>query len=94
MILHNLEINCVVRILTNFYLLESAHRIGRLAALLLKQCPLISELRLHDNHNSICVVAEDLSHIDTKTKIKSYCGLSVLKNAVMVRKLNAFFELL
>lgn len=52
--------------------------------MLLKQCPLISELRLYDKDDSICVVAEDLSHIDTKTKVKSYCGISVLKHAVLV----------
>lgn len=75
-------------------MLDGTHKVGRLTALLLKQCPLISELRLHDNHNSICLVAEDLSHIDTKTKVKSYCGLSVLKHAVTVRKLNVFSELL
>ncbi|KAF7287904.1 hypothetical protein GWI33_000251 [Rhynchophorus ferrugineus] len=64
-------------------ILDGCHRIGRHTALLLKQCPHITELRLYDQDSSICCVAEDLSHIDTKTKVKSFCGLSVLKNAVM-----------
>ncbi|CAG9761943.1 unnamed protein product [Ceutorhynchus assimilis] len=63
-------------------LLEAADKMGRQVALLLKQSPLISELRLYDKNSSVCVVAEDLSHIDTYTKVKSYCGMSVLKHAV------------
>ncbi|XP_030745579.1 malate dehydrogenase, mitochondrial-like [Sitophilus oryzae] len=62
--------------------LDGCHKVGRHTALILKQSPLISELRLHDIDSTICFVAEDLSHIDTRTKVKSFCGQSVLKNAV------------
>ncbi|XP_050295134.1 malate dehydrogenase-like [Anthonomus grandis grandis] len=64
-------------------ILDASQKIGRYVALLLKQSPHIQELRLYDKNDSVCVVAEDLSHIDTKTKIKSYCGISVLKHAIM-----------
>ncbi|KAL1509219.1 hypothetical protein ABEB36_003989 [Hypothenemus hampei] len=64
-------------------ILDGAHKIGRNVGLLLKQCPLISELRLYDTSDAVSVVAEDLSHIDTRTKVKSFCGLSVLKHSIL-----------
>ncbi|XP_019756995.2 malate dehydrogenase, mitochondrial [Dendroctonus ponderosae] len=75
--LNSIKQNFVVTIL------DGADKMGRNVALLLKQCPLISELRLYDRDKSICVIAEDLSHIDTNTKVTSYCGFGVLKHAVL-----------
>nr|XP_023022516.1 uncharacterized protein LOC111510802 [Leptinotarsa decemlineata] len=62
--------------------LDAYCKIGRYIALLLKQNPFIGELRLYDKNNNICAVAEDLSHIDTRTKIKSFGGKAVLKHAI------------
>lgn len=64
--------------------LDAYCKIGKNLALLLKQNPLIGELRLYDKNNGICSIAEDLSHIDTKTKIKSFGGSPVMKHAVTV----------
>ncbi|KAF2904479.1 hypothetical protein ILUMI_01695 [Ignelater luminosus] len=55
---------------------------AKIVALLLKQSPLIDELRLFDYDNGPCGTALDLSHIDTSTKVKPYSGLSMLKEAV------------
>ncbi|KAG5895772.1 hypothetical protein JTB14_001620 [Gonioctena quinquepunctata] len=63
-------------------ILDAYCKIGRYLALLLKQNPHISELRLYDKNSKICAVAEDLSHIDTRTKVKSFGGKPVLKHAV------------
>ncbi|XP_060530197.1 malate dehydrogenase, mitochondrial-like [Cylas formicarius] len=64
-------------------ILDACHAIGRHVSLLLKQNSLITELRLHDRDAAVCCVAEDLSHIDTRTRIKSYCGNGVLKHAIL-----------
>lgn len=68
--------------------LEACCKLGRHLALLLKQNPLIDELRLYDKDKRVAALAEDLSHVDTRTKIKSFGGMSVLKHAVTVRYWN------
>ncbi|XP_026462675.1 malate dehydrogenase, mitochondrial-like [Ctenocephalides felis] len=56
---------------------------GRYCALMLKQCPLIDELALHDDKGcGLPAVALDLSHIDTRTTITAYEGPAKLKAAV------------
>ncbi|CAH1992435.1 unnamed protein product [Acanthoscelides obtectus] len=62
--------------------LNACSKIGKYVALLLKQNPLIGELRLYDKNGTVCAVAEDLSHIDTRTKVRSFGGSAVLKHAV------------
>lgn len=58
---------------------------GRYCALMLKQCPLIDELALHDDKGcGLPAVALDLSHIDTRTTITAYEGPAKLKAAVKV----------
>ncbi|KAJ8932054.1 hypothetical protein NQ318_017272, partial [Aromia moschata] len=53
--------------------------------LLLKQNPLIGELRLYDKSNAICAVGEDLSHIDTKTKwALQFCGMPITDANIVV----------
>ncbi|CAH1173588.1 unnamed protein product [Phaedon cochleariae] len=64
-------------------ILDASCKLGKNLALLLKQSPLIGELRLYDKNRNICAIAEDLSHIDTRTKVKSFGGRPVLKHAVM-----------
>lgn len=55
--------------------------IGQPLSLLLKQSPLISELSLFDIVNTPGVAA-DLSHMDTKAKVKGYTGTNELKESV------------
>lgn len=65
-------------------ILNASTKIGRNLALLLKQSPYVGELRLNDKNNNVCAVAEDLSHIDTKVKIKSFGGKTAIKHAILV----------
>lgn len=58
--------------------------IGKNVALLLKQNPFIKELRLYDKNKDVCAIAEDVSHIDTNTKVKSYGGPTTLRSAIEV----------
>lgn len=69
---------------TTVTVLDACTKVGRILSLLLKQNPLIGELRLYDKDSLVGSLAEDLSHIDTKTQIKSFTGASVLKYAVTV----------
>ncbi|XP_072397727.1 malate dehydrogenase-like isoform X2 [Diabrotica undecimpunctata] len=62
--------------------LNAASEVGQSLAFLLKQNFYIGELRLYDKNKLICNIAEDLSHIDTKTKIRSFVGVNVLRQAV------------
>ncbi|XP_018575306.1 uncharacterized protein LOC108914084 [Anoplophora glabripennis] len=64
-------------------ILNASTKIGRNLALLLKQSPYVGELRLHDTNNNVCAVAEDLSHIDTKAKVKSFGGKTAMKHAIL-----------
>lgn len=65
-------------------ILDACTKFGRILSLLLKQNPLIGELRLYDKCSGVGALAEDLSHIDTRTQLKSFEGKSVLKYAVSV----------
>lgn len=67
-------------------IINAYSRIGQSVALLLKQSPYINELRLYDSNKEVCNVAEDLSHIDTKAKVRSFRGLHVIRQAIEVRK--------
>nr|CAH7753442.1 unnamed protein product [Callosobruchus chinensis] len=62
--------------------LNACSKIGKFVALLLKQNPLVGELRLYDKSGAVCSVAEDLSHIDTRTRVRSFGGSAVLRHAV------------
>ncbi|KAJ8919527.1 hypothetical protein NQ315_002148 [Exocentrus adspersus] len=64
-------------------ILNASTKIGRTLALLLKQSPYLGELRLYDKNISICTVGEDLSHIDTRAKVKTYGGKTAMKYAVL-----------
>ncbi|CAG0900378.1 unnamed protein product [Cyprideis torosa] len=55
--------------------------IGQPMSLLLKQCPLISELSLYDLVHTPGVAA-DLSHIETKSTVKGYMGPEQLKDSL------------
>lgn len=55
--------------------------IGQPLSMLLKQSPLITELSLFDIVNTPGVAA-DLSHMDTKAKVKGYTGPNELKESV------------
>lgn len=55
--------------------------IGQPLALLLKQSPLITELSLYDIVNTPGVAA-DLSHIETRAKVKGFVGADQAKEAV------------
>ncbi|XP_033333228.1 malate dehydrogenase 2 [Megalopta genalis] len=55
--------------------------IGQPLSLLLKQSPLITELSLYDIVNTPGVAA-DLSHMDTKAKVKAFTGPNELKDSV------------
>ncbi|KAJ8986056.1 hypothetical protein NQ317_003349 [Molorchus minor] len=37
---------------------------------------------LYDTNRKVCSVAEDLSHIDTRTRVNSFSGFSVLRHAI------------
>lgn len=52
--------------------------IGQPLALLLKQSPLITELSLYDIVNTPGVAA-DLSHIETRAKVKGFVGADQAK---------------
>lgn len=67
-------------------ILDASTKIGRNLALLLKQSPHVKELRLHDKNCSVYNIAEDLSHIDTRVKVKSFGGRSAMKYAILVSK--------
>lgn len=66
-------------------ILNACTNIGRHLALILKQSPHIEELRLYDKQSIVCAIGEDLSHIDTKTQVKSFGGPRVMKDAITVR---------
>jgi len=66
---------------TKVTVLGAAGGIGQPLALLLKQLQLINELALFDVINSPGVAA-DLSHIDTKVRVRSYVGLDQLHDAL------------
>lgn len=51
----------------------------------------MGELRLHDNDNTVYTIAEDLSHIDTRVKVKSFGGKSAMKYAILVSEFTIFF---
>lgn len=55
--------------------------IGQPLSLLLKESPLITELNLYDIVNTPGVAA-DLSHLDTKAKVKGFTGPNELKESV------------
>lgn len=55
--------------------------IGQPLSMLLKQSPLVTELSLFDIVNTPGVAA-DLSHMDTKAKVKGYTGTNELKESV------------
>ena len=55
--------------------------IGQPMGLLLKQSPLITDLRLYDIVNTPGVAA-DLSHIDTASTVKGYLGPEQLDEAL------------
>lgn len=59
-------------------------RVGQMIALLLKQSPLIDEIRLYDSSKGPCGIGLDLNHIDTNATIKTYTGLDLLQKAVTV----------
>lgn len=66
-------------------ILDACTKIGQVLSLLLKQLPLIGELRLYDkNATTVANLAEGLSHIDTRTELKSFGGKQTLKYAVTV----------
>lgn len=54
--------------------------IGQPLSLLLKQCPMVSELRLYDIVNTPGVAA-DLSHIETPAKVEGYEGNDCMEEA-------------
>ncbi|XP_045498377.1 malate dehydrogenase, mitochondrial-like [Colias croceus] len=54
---------------------------GEPLALLLKQCPLLDEIALHDVC-ATCGYGMELSHVDTKCKVSSYSGAHMLCDAL------------
>lgn len=59
-------------------------QIGQPLSLMLKQCPYIDELSLFDLIGS-CGVGLELSHVDTKCKVRAYTGKEQLKESLKVR---------
>ncbi|CAH0560145.1 unnamed protein product [Brassicogethes aeneus] len=62
--------------------LNACSNIGRNISLLLKQSPHIHELKLYDVNKEVFNIAEDLSHIDTRTQVKSFKGNHVIRQAI------------
>ncbi|XP_013134859.1 PREDICTED: malate dehydrogenase-like [Papilio polytes] len=56
--------------------------VGQTASLLLRTCPSVSKLVLHDTTDSTPGVVLDLSHIPSKSKATGYCGRSTLEEAL------------
>lgn len=57
--------------------------IGQPLSLMLKQCPYIDELALYDLTGA-CGVGLELSHVDTKCKVRAYTGKEQLKESLKV----------
>lgn len=57
--------------------------IGQPLSLMLKQCPYIDELNLFDIIGA-CGVGLELSHVDTKCKVRAYTGKEQLKESLKV----------
>ena len=58
--------------------------IGQPLSLMLKQCPYIDELNLFDIIGA-CGVGLELSHVDTKCKVRAYTGKEQIKDSLKVR---------
>lgn len=63
--------------------------VGRVAALFLKQQPVVRKLCLYDDEPNTCVmgVANDLAHIDTSADVEAFQGRPRLGDALTVNKL-------
>lgn len=58
-------------------------QIGQPLSLMLKQCPYIDELNLFDICGA-CGVGLELSHVDTKCKVRAFTGKEQLKESLRV----------
>lgn len=57
--------------------------VGQPLSLMLKQCPYIDELNLYDVIGA-CGVGLELSHVDTKCKVRAYTGKEQAKESLKV----------
>ncbi|KPJ01888.1 Malate dehydrogenase, mitochondrial [Papilio xuthus] len=60
----------------------ATNEVGQTTALLLRTCPSVSKLVLHDTTDSTPGIVLDLSHIPSKSKAKGYCGSNTLEEAL------------
>ncbi|KAL0268114.1 UNVERIFIED_CONTAM: hypothetical protein PYX00_010181 [Menopon gallinae] len=63
--------------------------IGQPLSLMLKQCPYIDELALYDLTGA-CGVGLELSHVDTKCKVRAYTGKEQLKESLKGARIVVF----
>lgn len=65
--------------------------IGQPLSLLLKESPLVSELSLYDIVHTVGVAA-DLSHIETKAKVKGFVGADQVRVRFFLRSVMIIWE--
>lgn len=58
---------------------------GQILTLMLKQCPLIGEVRMYCPNKLQCGLALELAHIDTNANVKAYFGSHLLIESLVVR---------